>query len=260
MTCQLHQDGRTCAVVVYTVAELNAVKVCAEGDVLIGVLGAFDLQHYVSGWTGHIVLNQGEGHRFRFAFDQLHRIDGTQNAAGNRAVAQCPVTQFSFAQVGILTNIRNVSVPGQKSCNTVTNQLLIHFFIESAAVDQNDLALFVIQVDVVALLYISKLCGQTFRWGAARTAVAFDLPFFAQCFQRNLVDVSGFYHKFFNGRFHTLFCQLILDDIGSSGFLRRGAGADKVDFFQVRKDAFSHCIGVFQNIHVLHSSSHDIIK
>ena len=202
------------------------------------------MQDDVSGWTGNIVLNQGKGDFLRLALDQLHRVDGAQHTARDLAVAQRPVAQLALRQVGLFTDVRNIAVPGQEGGDAVANHPLIHFLVHLAVVDQYDLALFVVQVDVAALLHIGKRGGQALLRGGAGAAVALNLPLLAQCLERYLVDIGGFDVKLLDGRLHPLLGQLILDDVGGLGLLGGGAGADEIDLLQIRKDAFAHRFGV----------------
>ena len=250
MACKLHQDNRASTVIVYTVAELYTVKVCAEGDVLFGFIGAFDVQDNISGWTGNIFLNQGEGYSFRLSFYQFHCIDCTQNTAWDLAVTQSPAAQFSFWQIGLFANIGNVAVPGQECCYTVANHSFVNFFVHLAVVDKDDHAFFIIQVNVSSLLNICKWSGQTFCRCAAGTTIALNFPLFSCCCQGNLLDVCGLNREFLDYSFQTNLCKLIADDFGCFGFFWRSAGTNKVDFLQILKDSFSHCFCVLQNVHV----------
>ena len=213
MACQLHQDCRACAVVINTVAEWNAVIVCAEGDVLCGLVGALHSQHNISGSALYIVLNQSKGHGLRLALYQLHCIDGTQNAARDGAVTGCPAAQLTLRQVGLVMDIRNISVPGQESCYTIANHPLVYFLVDSAAVDQNDHALFIVQIGFGALLDIGKASGQALCRCAARAAIALYFPIASQCVERYCVDIRSLHHKFFNLCLHAGLCQLFTDDV-----------------------------------------------
>ena len=140
---------------------------CAEGDNLLRVLGAFDLRNHIVRRECNVLVlysNLCAGCTF---VDDLHSVHGAQLYCRCIAERTQRTAQLALMKVGILEVIVNIAVHGDNSCGARFHQAAVQRHAQEA-VDEHNLALDIQQVDRKRVFHVDKIrrkavCGGAFR-------------------------------------------------------------------------------------------------
>ena len=231
VTHQFHNNYRACTVVVHAVREWNGVVVRTEYDGACFWIGTFDFSDHVLRGCQTFVLNESQGHSFRFCFYQLMSIHGSHVHARDLAFFDCPVAEIAGIQIGFFAFVNDVAFEGDEGSYAGFHQFFVEF-IAHTAVNHNDFAFGVQQIHIGSILNVSEWSSDAFfRSGTGHTVTGY-FPLFAASYQRHFFDVPAVYVEGFDNRLGADRTSFLSQDLSCLFFFFGAAGADEVDLVQ----------------------------